>query len=162
VSAPHTNQPAPSVGTTADEQRATTDSAPPSGAQTSNLIPDGTYTRVATVVDGEALGLDREFVEAIVGPDRELPIALEIDGDRWTIWTTEDNGSVQGEGGTASYDENGRWVTVIQSSYRCPDCVQAFDWTYFDGTLTLTLLPIPAREYDDLERFVTQGTYHHQ
>jgi hypothetical protein len=162
VSTPHTDQPAPSVGTTADEQRATTDPAPPSGAQTSNVIPDGTYTRVATLVDGEALGLGPEFVEAIAGPDGELPMSIEIDGDRWTIWTTDDTGSVQGEGGTASYDGNGRWVTVIENSDRCPECVRAFDWTYDDGTLTLTLSPILARDYDDLERFVTQGTYHRQ
>lgn len=156
------DQPAASVETTAAEQPATTGSPPTNSNLPSDTIPNGTYTRVATHANGDALGLDPQLVNEILGADGELPVSIEIEDDRWTLYVTNDAGvSEQGDLGASTYDNRGRWVTVSESS-GCRGCVIAFDWTYAEGTLSLTLSPVEGREYPDGERFVTEGIYERQ
>ena len=66
---------------------------------------------------------------------------FEIDGDRWSQFTTDDAGATStGDFGTASYDAAGRWVTRSDTP-GCLGCVLTFEWTLVDGTLTLALSP---------------------
>jgi TRAP-type C4-dicarboxylate transport system substrate-binding protein len=126
---------------------ATTDASSP---PTEERIPDGTYTRVATVEDGIALGLDPQFAQEMTGPDGEVPFRIVFDGDRWLQYGTSDLGIEElGDQGTVDYDAEGRWVA-------CPGCV-AVEWSLGAGELTLRF---PDGEYvPDDTRFVVEGTY---
>ncbi len=80
-------------------------SSPP----TEERIPDGTYTRVATVEDGIALGLDPQFAEEMTGPDGESPFRIVFDGDRWLQYGTSDLGIEElGSQGNVDYDAEAR------------------------------------------------------
>jgi TRAP-type transport system periplasmic protein len=101
-----------------------------------NTIPDGTYSRVVTRADGEALGLDDEILDAIgIGADGEMPVAIEIANGRWTYYVTNDAGIREpGTGGTYRYDDAGHWVAHEE----CCDETAAFDWTLAEDVLTLS------------------------
>jgi TRAP-type C4-dicarboxylate transport system substrate-binding protein len=133
---------------------ATTDASSP---PTEERIPDGTYTRVATVEDGIALGLDPVFAEEMTGPDGESPFRLVIDGDRWLQYGTSDLGIEElGDQGTSEYDADGHWVTTSESS-GCRGCVGVIEWSLSDGELTLRFAD--GQDVPDDARFVVEGTY---
>jgi hypothetical protein len=85
----------------------------PSTTLGADQIPDGTYSRVATAAEGEALAIDPAQVSAWVGADGELLIELEFaDGD-WTMYVTNDAGIREvGTGGTYGYDLAGHVVMI--------------------------------------------------
>jgi hypothetical protein len=90
---------------------------------------------VATNADGEALGLEPDVLDALLGTDGEAPVALEIAGDRYTRYVTNDAGRAEvGDVGTTSYDDGGRSVAVSEGG--CAGCTVAYEWSYDDGTLT--------------------------
>ena len=75
--------------------------------------PDGTYSRVVVREDAIAAGFDPELVDKYLEADGELPMAYKVAGDRWTHFVTNDSGIAEtGDIGTASYDDEGHWVTV--------------------------------------------------
>jgi hypothetical protein len=126
----------PAAAPASDTTSVATD--PPAGNVPANDgIPDGTYSRTATREDGEALGMEPALLDAVLGADGELPIEFEIEGDQWRHYVTNDAGIRElGDLGTSSYDKDGRWVTVSEST-GCPGCVSTFEWTDDKGTLTL-------------------------
>jgi hypothetical protein len=130
-----------------------------------DVIPDGTYSRTATRADGEALGLEPALLDSVFSADGELPIEFEIEGDKWRHYVTNDAGIRElGDLGTSSYDEDGRWVTVSEST-GCPGCVGILEWTYDNDTLTLSNLVTDTLELDLPEsdyligKLVTEGVY---
>ena len=146
------------------DARALGDRCPPPSpafaAESESRIPDGRYSRIATIADAERLGIDPDGpATAGLGADGEVAITFEIEGDRWTHFVTDDAGGVAvGDLGTASYDEDGRWVTVSESA-GCAGCVLAYEWTLVDGTLTLKLVPTEFHVVHDNELFMTDGVY---
>ena len=98
--------------------------------------------------DATAAGFDPKLLDEILGADGELPIAVKVAADRWTHFVTNDAGIAEpGDAGTASYDDEGHWVTVSESA-GCPACVQVFEWSLVDGSLTLRLVPVEGqRQY---------------
>ncbi len=123
-------------------------------------IPDGTYSRVVVREDAIAAGFDPELVDDFLGADGELPITYKVAGHRFTHFVTNDAGIAEpGDIGTASYDDEGRWVTVSES-VGCPGCVQVLAWSLVDGSLTLSLVSVDGqRPYPDDERLVVEGVY---
>jgi TRAP-type C4-dicarboxylate transport system substrate-binding protein len=95
-------------------------------------IPDGVYRRVATVAEGEAMGLDPQLVREWTGPDGQTLLAFEISGDSWTHLATNDAGIEEvGDRGTSSYDDQGRWIQTNQfGSF-------PYLWELRDGVLSL-------------------------
>ena len=82
----------------------------------SATIPDGTYSRVVVREDAIAAGFDPELVDKYLEADGELPMAIKVAGDRWTHFVTTDSGIAEiGDARTASYDDDGHWVTVSES-----------------------------------------------
>jgi TRAP-type C4-dicarboxylate transport system substrate-binding protein len=98
----------------------------------SATIPDGIYRRVATVAEGEAMGLDPQLVREWAGRDGQSPVAFEITGDSWKHLATNEAGIEEvGDRGTSSYDEEGRWVLTNQfGSF-------PYLWSVRNGVLTL-------------------------
>jgi TRAP-type C4-dicarboxylate transport system substrate-binding protein len=128
-------------------------SAPPAQP---DRIPDGSYTRVATVEDGIALGLDPDVAMAMTGPDGEITTRFVIDGDRYEHHVTNDLGVEElGDLGTNDYDDEGHWVATSESS-GCRGCVVAVDWRLTDGELILRFAEDGAAAED---RFIIEGTY---
>jgi TRAP-type C4-dicarboxylate transport system substrate-binding protein len=121
-------------------------------------IPDGVYRRVATVAEGEAMGLDPQLVRDMVGPDGQTPIAFEISGDSWTHLVTNDAGIEEvGDRGTSSYDEQGRWVQTNQSGSF------PYLWELRDGVLSIQpdyqWAEAQGIEVADDVRFNTEGDF---
>lgn len=128
------------------EARSTTEA--PSSVET---IPPGMYSRVILRDEAIAQGFDAAMVDAISGPDGELPLKLEITEDGWIIHVINDAGfSETGDLGTNEFDANGNWVAKTATGGL------TYEWSLEDGTLTLTLLP----PFDEEERFVTEGVYY--
>jgi TRAP-type C4-dicarboxylate transport system substrate-binding protein len=135
----------------------TTTEAEPSSVET---IPPGTYSRVILRDEAIAEGFDPDLVDAMLGPDGELPTAIEITTDRWIHHVTNDAGfSEIGDLGTYTYDEDGRFVATSEST-GCPGCVATLDWTLTNGILTLKSTPVDGQEapYDD-ERLMVEGDW---
>jgi len=120
----------------------------PSSVET---IPPGMYSRVILREEAIAEGFAPDLVDAMLGTDGEMPLALEITADGWTIHVTNDAGfSEVGDLGTNEYDANGNWIARTAGGFL------TYEWSLVDGMLTLTLLPPFAED----ERFVTEGVYH--
>lgn len=114
-------------------------------------VPNGRYSRVVTLVDAEGAGVDDETAAAMLGPDGEMPLTIELAGDRFTMHVTNEAAvSEVGDLGTVSYDEAGRLVLASEAV----DVIQVFDWT-LDGTELSLSLTDGAPE----DRFVVNGTY---
>jgi TRAP-type C4-dicarboxylate transport system substrate-binding protein len=114
-------------------------------------IPPGLYSRVILRDEAIADGFDPELVDALLGPDGELPEAIEITLDGWLHHVTNDAGfSEVGDLGTYSYDEDGRLVMTAEST-GCPGCVAVLDWVLTNGVLTLKFSPVngPEDPYDE-------------
>jgi TRAP-type C4-dicarboxylate transport system substrate-binding protein len=144
---------------TPTETETTLDAEPPADApstteaEPSNVetIPPGTYSRVILRDEAIAEGFDPELVDAMLGPDGELPEAIEITTDGWVHHVTNDAGfSEVGDLGTYSYDEDGRLVLTSEST-GCPGCVAVVDWTLANGILTLKFGDVdgPEDPYDE-------------
>lgn len=100
------------------------------------VVPDGTYRRVTTTADAEALGLEPEEVTEFVGDDGEYPVALRFDGDRIQLLVTNDADIEEvGVDATIEYDEDGRLI-VHEGSLGD----STIEWTYEDGVLVTELV----------------------
>lgn len=120
-------------------------------------IPEGSYTRVATVDEGVALGLAAGTAGEVTGPDGELPLELVFRSGEWEHLVTNDAGIAElGDLGTYSYDTGGRLVTVSQSS-GCPGCTATWTWSVAGDVLTLSS-PDPA-DLDPVALLVTMGDW---
>jgi TRAP-type C4-dicarboxylate transport system substrate-binding protein len=133
---------------------ATTTSASTSGTTTSepaiDRIPDGRYSRVATVEEGAAHGLDVELISAVAGADGELPTTFVFEGDQWKVLNTNDAGVEEvGDLGTTAYQDGQLLLTNNHGK------TLVYDWSIDGDRLTLTLMP----GADDDEIFVTDGEF---
>lgn len=85
-------------------------------------VPTGTWHRVATRAQAEALGIDPALAAEVLGSDGTLPVDLELVDDEWKLYVTSDDGSRElGDFGTWTTDDEGRWVTTSQAS-GCRGC----------------------------------------
>ncbi len=127
----------------------------------SATIPNGSYTRTITRAHAEALGVDPAFIEAEIGDD-ELTLVYEFEDGRWTQSANSAGGDVfdVGDLGTYTYDDEGRLVTTSQSG-GCRGCVGVIEWTFEDGVLAMTLVPVEGQSqpYDPVEILMTNGEY---
>jgi hypothetical protein len=140
---------APTTGT------ATSDDPGPE-ASGAGRIPDGAYSKAATEADADAAGLSEELREESLGSDGQMPTTIEFDGDRWTIYVTNDAGIAEvGDLGALEYDGQGRLVTTSEST-GCPGCVWVADWSLEGETLELELT---GEAVDPVEAFVINGVY---
>ena len=107
---------------------------------TGDVIPDGTYAKTATMADARKLGLPKDVAADFLGPDGELHVDLKIAGDTFAQFA-DDEGEVmlQGDGGSATYDAEGNWMTTSNSS-GCPGCTATLDWTMQGNQLSLELI----------------------
>lgn len=122
----------------ADAPTTTTSTADASAQEwAGDTIPEGTYTKTATMVDVERLGLPKDRARAFLGKDGESHYELRIEGDDWAQFGDfEDSTMTQGDGGTATYDAEGNWVVT---SPGC-GCVSTMGWTFDEDRLTLKML----------------------
>ena len=87
-------------------------------------------------------GSTRSWSTSFSGLTVSCRSTYKVAGDRFTHFVTNDAGIAEpGDIGTASYDDEGRWVTVSES-VGCPGCVQVLAWSLVDGSLTLTLVSV--------------------
>jgi TRAP-type C4-dicarboxylate transport system substrate-binding protein len=120
-------------------------------SSSAETIPPGTYSRVILRDEAIAEGFDPELVDAMLGPDGELPEAIEITPDGWLHHVTNDAGfSEVGDLGTYTYDEDGLLVLTSEST-GCPGCVVVVDWTLTNGILALKFGDVdgPEDPYDE-------------
>lgn len=152
-----------------DTNRDQTTATPSSGSATTptmewtgKTIPDGTYLRTATMADARKLGLSRDGAAGILGRDGEVRLELRVVGDNFSQFGDDGDGPLaQGDGGTATYDEGGNWVTTSNSP-GCPGCVATLEWS-LEGD-RLTLRTVETTEVGDpvdllISRLVYEGTW---
>lgn len=113
--------------------------ATPTPEWTGKTIPDGTYTKTATMTDAKRLGLPKDVAAEILGQDGEFHVELRIAGDDYSQFGEYDGAMTQGDGGTATYDANGNWVATSNSA-GCSGCVATVDWSLKGDRLTLKFL----------------------
>lgn len=129
---------------------------------TGEVIPDGTYTKTATIADAKALGLPKDVATEFLGQDGEFHVELKIVGENYAQFGDDgDAPMTQGDGGTAAYDADGNWVTTSDST-GCPGCVATWEWSHKGDGLTLRLLDT-TEVADPVEllvaRLVMEGEY---
>ena len=137
----------------------TTSGSPLASEQSAARIPDGTWSRVATRQEAQERKLDMKIVGPMLGGDGKLPIDLKIEGDRWTVFVTDDSGITEvGDVGSATYDEEGHWVTTSES-VGCPQCTARVQWQLAGDKLVLAFAPADRGATHDDERLVVEGEY---
>ena len=113
-------------------------------------IPPGMYSRVILREEAIAEGFDPELVGAMLGPDGELPVAIEITHDGWVHHVTNDAGFREvGDLGTYAYDDEGNWVASNVGGS------QTYSWSLEGDALTLTAIPPVAED----TKLVTTGEF---
>jgi len=131
--------------------------------ETSEVIPDGSYAKTATLAVAHAMGItDQAFLRAL-GDDGETSYVFKFAGDRWTVFVVEDVAE-PGDYGTLEYDEEGL-VSMTSESDGCPGCVGTYDWSLAGDELSLSIVghestDTPAEALT--ARFVTEGTFTRQ
>jgi hypothetical protein len=161
-----------SGGDTADQPAESTSASAPAPAATTAAadgsdyagptIPPGFYTRHLTPEEArtsaEGLGLTPDAIDEAVGSAADdLAFSFKVGDGVWAQYAAVDGGEPQvGDSGTFSYDADGNWSTVSNST-GCPGCVLVYRWSVQAGRLTLEV--IPGYDEDPLATFVTQGTY---
>lgn len=112
----------------------------PTDEWTGETIPDGTYTKTATMAHAKRLGLPRDRATEMLGRDGELHVELRIVGDDFS--QSSDDGDApltQGDGGTTTYDGDGNLVATSTST-GCSGCVATVAWSLEGDRLTLKIL----------------------
>ena len=133
----------------------------PSSSWSGEVIPDSTWTRVATRAQGRELGVTEGDLRAEVGPDGRLPLTWRFEGGAWSqAGEYTDGGPMEvGDSGTFTYDAAGRLVTT-SSSPGCPNCVTTIVWRITGDRLVLSLVHAPTGPPPGLlGRLVTEGTW---
>jgi hypothetical protein len=125
----------------------------------STLLSDGLWRRVVTTADAEAVGIGPADVAAVLGADGQAVLELEIDGDRWKQYVTEDDGRrALGDLGTWSLDDDGNWVTVSDSP-GCRGCTGVIRVT---GTPERMTTAFQSAADDPVARVMVEGTWERQ
>lgn len=133
------------------------EAAPPKAEYDGPRVPDGSWSRVATLAQAERRGLERAVVLPHLGPDRRMPVAFVVDGNTWTVLITEDDGvTLVGDVGTLTYDGQGRLLTTSQSE-GCPGCEGLLEWKLTGDALRMWFAT-GAPAADDA-RLVHEGTF---
>lgn len=96
--------------------------------------------------------------DELLGKDGVGRVRLVVKGD---VYAQFGDDGTQGDGGSATYDSDGNWVTTSAST-GCPGCTGTWKWSYDDGRLRLKLLE--GTEVGDpvellVTRLVVEGTY---
>jgi hypothetical protein len=155
------SSPAGSDATSPTTASSSGDSAVDTPAWTGEVIPDGTYSKTATIAEARRLGLENDVITDFLGRDLEQPLEFKIAEDRWVHFVEEGGAMVVGDEGTATYDADGNWVAT-SSGTGCPGCVYTYGWSLEGGRLTLTMLD--TTEAGDpvnllISRLVTEGEW---
>lgn len=125
-------------------------------------IPQGLWARHLTPAQAhetaEQLGVAYGVIEEAVGPFAdELILSYKIGDGVWAQYQAIDAGEPElGDWGTFTYDGDGNWSTVSNST-GCPGCVGVLEWSVDSDVLSLTYLP--GHDEDPVSRFVTEGTW---
>jgi hypothetical protein len=125
-------------------------------------IPAGLWTRHLTPAqaraDAKRFGLTPDAVEEIAGSfSEDLAYSFKVDDGVWAQYQALDGGeSTVGDSGTFTYDADGNWDTVSNST-GCPGCVLVYRWSVQGDELTLNA--VPGHDEDPVALFVTEGTY---
>ena len=125
-------------------------------------IPAGLYTRHMTPqearMNAQRVGLPRKDVKGALGPaTQDLAFSFKVGDGVWAQYSAFDGGEAElGDSGTFTYDADGNWSTVSNST-GCPGCVLVYRWSMTGSGLTLTTEP--GYDEDPIARFVTEGTY---
>ena len=106
---------------------------------TGDVIPDGTYSKTATIADAKALGVPKGAATETFGRNGKLPLEFKIADDRYVHLVEADGAMVVGDEGTATYDPDGNWVTTSEST-GCPGCVTTYGWSLEGDRLRLRML----------------------
>lgn len=124
-----------------------------------HAIVDGTYVRTVVRAEAIAAGFDAPMVDEMLGPDGEMPLTFKFQGDRWTIFVTDDTGVIEmGDGGTQGIDDDGQLVQTSESE-GCPGCVIILDWAVDGDTLTLKCAPGDNPECQDGDKVILEGAW---
>ncbi|HEU4543390.1 MAG TPA: hypothetical protein VFR23_19825 [Jiangellaceae bacterium] len=123
-----------------------TPQAAPDSAE-SEVIPLGTFVKTETREDLTAAGADESVLDQGFAGVNEIRITWKIDDGRWTQFQSLDGQADEpGDLGTYTYDEDGRWVLTSDG---CPGCVNAIEWSFDGGVLTLSKFGVePVDEFD--------------
>jgi hypothetical protein len=127
-----------------------------------DTIPEGTYAKTATLADARRLGLPKDKIAEVLGPDGEFNALLKIVDDNWAQFGDESGDMAIGDGGASTYDADGHWLAT---SGEGSGPVQTFEWTLNGNQLTLTMLDnTEVGSPADLlvARLVMEGTYTRQ
>jgi hypothetical protein len=125
-------------------------------------IPAGLYTRHLTPAEARAdagrLGLTDDQAESFVSAvSEDLAFSFKIGDGVWAQYQTVDGGQPElGDSGTFTYDAEGNWATVSNST-GCPGCLLVYQWSV--GGDALTVKVVPGHDEDAISTFVTEGTY---
>lgn len=120
-------------------------------------IPDGSWSRVATLDQARRRDLDPAVVRPHLGSDRRMPIELVLEGNSWTVLVTEDDGvTLPGDLGTFTYDERGRFLATSESE-GCPGCEALLEWRLQGDALRMWFAEDAAAGDD--ARLVHEGTF---
>jgi hypothetical protein len=128
---------------------------------TSDRIPAGDYSKVATLAEASELGLPDALAQEFLGPDGETTFTLRFADDEWSQLQTEAAGPEVGDFGSLAYDADGDLVTTSENE-GCPGCMYTYAWELDGDELTLTLVDNDSPDTPEdllVTRLVTEGTY---
>lgn len=128
---------------------------------TGDVIPDSTWTRIASSAEARRLGLGRDAIVSALGTDGRIPLTLRIEDRSWSqsgVYSPGGPAEV-GDFGTLEYDAQGRLVTTSDSP-GCPGCRATVRWRITDDRLVLALVPGSADgPVDPIARLMVEGTW---
>jgi hypothetical protein len=131
-----------------------------SSASSAGPVPEGTWSRVVTTGDADALGVDAALASEMIGPDGEMPLDLEVVAGEWKLYVTSDEGERElGDFGTWSTGDGGRWLTRSESP-GCRGCEAGY-LVSIDGNRLTTEVDDGNAPAGDVH-LVTEGTWTRQ
>jgi hypothetical protein len=139
-------------GTAAEATGPSTPEAVPDAVE-SDVIPLGTYVKTETREDLTAEGVEESVLDQTFPGIDEIRITWKLEDGRWTQFANYDGQTDEpGDLGTYTYDDDdGRWVLTSESS-GCPGCVNAVEWSFAGGVLTLSDFGV--EPVDEVDAFV--------
>lgn len=125
-------------------------------------IPDGSWSTIHTMADARREGLSPKDVREVFGEDGRFRVTLKFAGDTWVeLGDDEEDGvMVPGDGGTLSYDDQGRAVLVSKAP-GCLGCVGVLVWRLKGEVLSLRLAKADSRDItgNPVARLVNEGDF---
>lgn len=125
------------------------------------VIPDGTWSKTATVQQADALGITPAMRTKYLGHGGQMPLKViwKIQGSTWSVFTSSGGRPPElGDGGSSRYPTAHRWTTDNgQNAY-------TYAWTIHGGALRLRVVHKGAANTDTSQdykivRLITEGTF---